>query len=36
LAVVSRDRMFDFLLAAVEIAGKVTASELRLRRAWAN
>ena len=31
------DRMFDFILApAVEIAGKVTAGELLLRKAWAN
>ena len=31
------DRAFDFFLApAVEIAGKVTAGELLLRKAWAN
>ena len=31
------DRMLDFFIApAVEIAGKVTAGELRLRKAWAN
>jgi hypothetical protein len=31
------DRMFDFFIApAVEIAGRVTAGELRLRKAWAN
>jgi hypothetical protein len=31
------DRMFDSLIGpALEIAGKVTAGELRLRKAWAN
>jgi hypothetical protein len=31
------DRMLDFFIApAVEIAGKVTAGELLLRKAWAN